>query len=168
MQLQLVRESVIKTKDDSIETGSLSLQKLRLWLIFFVVVAPLLFQGEVHASRVKPLNGKRVLLLLSYDPLFPSSRKIIDGISQTLLTEKIQTNVHYLHSKSVWSQDYQALLARFYLDPVNTSWLDFDLVITADDNAFSFMRKNRLALFGNIPWIFLGVNDEKNVCHRLI
>lgn len=139
------------------------MHKLHFWLFFLVIVASLLVQGEAHASRVKPLNGKRVLLLLSYDPLFPSSRKIIDGISQTLLTEKIQTNVHYLHSKSVWSQDYQALLARFYLDPVNTSWLDFDLVITADDNAFSFMRKNRLALFGDIPWIFLGVNDEKKV-----
>ncbi|NEX22605.1 EAL domain-containing protein [Thiorhodococcus mannitoliphagus] len=104
-------------------------------------------------------SGRRVLLLLSYDPTFPTSQKIVQAVGETLFAAGVGLKVEYLDSKIQWDetfvQQYAALLSHKLIREA-----PFDLVITADDNALQLMLDHRVRGLDGLPVVYMGINDQ--------
>ncbi|RVT46008.1 EAL domain-containing protein [Rheinheimera sediminis] len=118
----------------------------------------LLCLSPVHASSELELNTKRVLILYSYDPSFPTSGKILAGVLSAFGSNLPVIDQEFLDSKRLWDQQSQnlsfQLLRHKYQDRP-----PYDLVITADDDALHFALRHKAELFAVAPLVFLGVND---------
>jgi diguanylate cyclase (GGDEF)-like protein/PAS domain S-box-containing protein len=105
-----------------------------------------------------PSTGREpnVLLLLSYDPGFPTSPKIIEGVEQGFAGDRVALQIEYMHTRFDTSSSY---LARFadWLEPRLRAQPP-DVVIAADDTAFEFAL-NHPQLLNDAPIVFLGVNN---------
>jgi len=82
-----------------------------------------------------------------YDILEPTKNNYI------IHTENMDT-------KRVYNQVYLNQLKEIYKNKYKN--IKFDLILSSDNNAFDFLRKNRNELFGNIPVSFSGVNFFKD------
>ena len=102
-------------------------------------------------------QNKNILILLSYSVDFPSYPAISNAFQQSLTDYNVE--YVYLDSKNNWSSDYQALMKNFLSAKQALSAKKIDLIITADDNALSFVRHNYQALYQDIPVVFMGIND---------
>ena len=109
-------------------------------------------------GRDADLADSRVLLLYSYHPSFPTSRKILDGLREALGPDGPQIDIEYMDSKRLYDDTSRANFLRTLRyklgrrDP-------YDVVITADDNALDFALAHATQLFPDVPTVFLGVND---------
>lgn len=113
----------------------------------------LLFSLTAQAST----QAKNILILLSYSVDFPSYPAITQAFQESLSDYDLE--FIYLDSKNNWSNDYQNLMRDFLTQKQIISPQKIDLIITADDNALSFVRNNYQEMYPNIPVIFMGVND---------
>lgn len=124
----------------------------------------LLSPGLSHAAQ--DLHGRRVLLLYSYHPGFPTTGKIHDGVFSVLAPKGIQIDEEFMDARHLTDADsadrYRDWLAyRLARKP------RYDLVIAADDAAFNLATDYGTQLFGNAPVVFLGVNNvERAVAQR--
>jgi PAS domain S-box-containing protein len=100
---------------------------------------------------------RHVLILNSYHQGFKWSDQIIEGVRSSLLEANAKINIHIEHmdTKRFPRQDPDAL-AKSYADKYKT--LDLDLIVSADDNAFNFIKKYRNQISEDAPLIFCGVN----------
>ncbi|USD67065.1 ABC transporter substrate binding protein [Vibrio sp. SCSIO 43136] len=104
------------------------------------------------------LADKRVLLLFSYHPSFPSSPKVLNGVDLAFGEDSPVIDIEYMDSKRLNdSQSQQNFLAMFGYKLSKRS--PYDVVMTADDNALHFALEHRASLFPNTPVVFLGVNN---------
>lgn len=117
----------------------------------------LLFSLASHANA----QSKNILILLSYSTDFPS----YPNITKSLNTALSQHNLDYvyLNSKNNWANDYQALMQDFLAKRQALSQQKIDLIITVDDNTFSFVKKNYQTMYSGIPIVFMGINDIKKL-----
>lgn len=104
------------------------------------------------------LQERKVLLLYSYHPGFPTTDKIHSGVFEVLAASGVQIDEEFMDARHLADPEsadrYRDWLAyRLARKP------RYDLVITADDAAFNLATDHGIALFGNIPVIFLGVNN---------
>lgn len=118
----------------------------------------LLCLSSVHAGNEPELNTKRVLVLYSYDPSFPTSGKILAGVLSAFGSNQPIIDQEFLDSKRLWDEKSQALSFR-QLQHKYQHRPPYDLVITADDNALNFALQHKAKLFPGAPLVFLGVND---------
>ena len=104
------------------------------------------------------LGGKRVLLLYSYHPEFPTSASSRAGALSVLAAEGVQLDVEFMDSKRVpdeaLRENFRRLLA-YKLERLPP----YDLVMVSDDNAFDFAREHHESLFPGLPVVFLAVNN---------
>lgn len=103
-------------------------------------------------------SDKRILLLYSYDPAFPTSPKILRGLEAALAPARPIIDQEFLDSKRLWDATSQqnalhSLQHKYQFRP------KYDLVVVADDHAMNFALAHRLLLFPDTPVVFLGVND---------
>ncbi len=127
---------------------------------FFTIFFPLL----ILSLLINPVNlfasEKRVLLLSSYHPAFPTFFQQIDGIKSVLDPAGVKLDVEFMDSKRFFAVEHFAAfhnLLKIKLD--NSS--PYDVVITSDDNALKFSLKYMEELFPGTPIVFCGVNDRK-------
>lgn len=100
-----------------------------------------------------------VLFLSSYSPSFPTFSNQVDGIREILTEEIADIQIEYLDTKQYPEGEIHDLIEETIAAKLKKD-LDFDLVLTADDNALHFIEKYYDKLFKSIPVVFFGVNDE--------
>ncbi len=119
----------------------------------------LVFCGSVSCGWCKhPSATRHVLILNSYHQGFKWSDQIIEGIRTSLLKKYDKINIHIEHmdTKRYPQQDLD-FLVKNYATKYKT--LNLDLIISADDNAFNFIKKYRTQIAGGAPLVFCGVNS---------
>ena len=127
-----------------------------IWL-WMAVLAPGLHAGDAPGVPV-PGDGAspHILLLLSYDPEFPTSRKIIEGVKSGLGDRRVELQVEFMHTRFDRRPGYLEKFSGWLADRVQKQ--PPSVVITADDNAFNYALDHR-ELLSNAPVVFLGVNN---------
>lgn len=116
----------------------------------------ILFWCTAHGEIV-PV-GKRVLLLYSYHPGFPTSPRILAGIRSVFGSGHPLIDIEYMDSKRLYNEEsLENFHQQFSYKLANRD--PYDLVITADDNALDYVLRRGKTLFGNTDKVFLGVND---------
>ncbi|MCU7808407.1 MAG: histidine kinase, partial [Candidatus Thiodiazotropha sp. (ex Semelilucina semeliformis)] len=123
---------------------------------YAICVLLILFCCAAH-GEITP-DGKRVLLLYSYHPGFPTSQRILAGIRSIFSSGHRLIDIEYMDTKRLYNEEslenfHQQLSYKLVnRDP-------YDLVITADDNALDYVLGLGKNLFGKTDKVFLGVND---------
>jgi hypothetical protein len=112
--------------------------------------------GEVRSAS--SLSDKRVFLLYSYHPSFPTSPKIQDGLRAAFGAHRPTIDVEYMDSKRLYDATSRANFQRTLRYKLSRRDR-YDIVLTADDNALDFMLEHGQDLFPGVPVVFLGVND---------
>lgn len=103
-------------------------------------------------------NDTNVLLLMSYDPLFPSASDTVDIVRAELAD--VHLHVEFMDSKHHSDAEYldsyhQLLQHKIHHDS------RYDLVLAFDDNALRFIDHYRARLFSSTPVVFAGVSNAK-------
>lgn len=125
---------------------------------FVSALLMLLCLSSVHASNEPELNTKRVLVLYSYAPSFPTSGKILAGVLSAFGSNQPIIDQEFLDSKRLWDEKSQTLSFHL-LQHKYQHRPPYDLVITADDDALNFALQHKAELFPDAPLVFLGVNN---------
>ncbi|MCF7948351.1 MAG: sensor histidine kinase [Spirochaetia bacterium] len=105
-------------------------------------------------------NRKRILMLSSYHPAFPTYQQQVDGVRDTFAGRDVLIDFEFMDSKRFIEEKHRLQ----FLDMLSTKLSQlppYDGVITADDNALSFALANREKLFPSVPITFFGVNNRK-------
>jgi len=122
---------------------------------FILISLLLIMLPEVGHSAEK----KQILILNSYHKGYPWTDCIVKGIEKTL-TERIENCeilIEYMDTKRINTDEYKE--AFFRIMKMKYTKINLDIIIVSDDNAFLFAVKYHRRLFGNIPIVFVGVND---------
>jgi two-component system cell cycle sensor histidine kinase/response regulator CckA len=122
--------------------------KCFLYFTFLLLIAPQLFSEQIN-----------ILILHSYHEGFKWTDDINRAIKNTLLEEEkdIQLFMEYMDSKRIPIEVLFPQLESLYITKYRRQPLD--LIISSDNNAFSFLKLYRDDIFGQIPVIFTGVNS---------
>ncbi|MCB1916828.1 MAG: EAL domain-containing protein [Rhodocyclaceae bacterium] len=102
-------------------------------------------------------DGKRVLLLYSYDPSFPTSPKILAGVRSVLSAPGLLLDQEYLDARHLVGEPGRVRYRDWLAFKLSTR-RPYDAVIVSDDAAFDLATRER-ALLGNAPTVFIGVNN---------
>ncbi|MDC7225667.1 MAG: ATP-binding protein [Spirochaetales bacterium] len=100
----------------------------------------------------------RVLFISSYHPSFPTFHQQVDGLQDVFKNENVLLDIEFMDSKRFPGDDNLRFFDE-YLSRKLAEYGAYDLIITADDNAFNYCVENRSRLFGQTPHVFFGVND---------
>ncbi|MGE4193001.1 MAG: ABC transporter substrate binding protein [Pseudodesulfovibrio sp.] len=111
---------------------------------------------SVAAADEKP--KKTVLCLNSYHDGYQWSDGIMRGIRATLDNSpyKIDLQIEYMDAKRYHYEDVTRMLLRLYNEKFKNE--KFDLLITSDNDAYSFATQYRDILFPGVPLVYCGVN----------
>ena len=130
---------------------------IRMMLSIIVLIT--MGMGIVQAAP----SEKRVLLIMSYHPDYPTAFKQIEGVTTGLAEAgferpELTLDIEFMDSKRFFSEEledafYQSLKKKLAKLP------PYDLILTADDNAAKSAIRRRVELFGDVPLVFFGVND---------
>lgn len=103
-------------------------------------------------------KSKTVLILNSYHTDYIWSETVSQVIRQNLQNEykKIEIYNEYMDTKRFQEQNISNIFYQFFLKKYQQ--IDFDLIITNDDNAFYFIDKYHDQHFPGVPVIFVGLN----------
>ncbi len=112
--------------------------------------------AEVNGNGPPP---RRALLVHSYHSAMTWVEDITAGVRSILNLDRSNTYLHTEHmdTKHVSDPAYLEELYQLYLRKYKT--VKFDVVLTADDDAFDFVLKHRDQLFPNVPIVFCGVSE---------
>jgi PAS domain S-box-containing protein len=122
-----------------------------LKLLFFVLI----YSGNSFADA-KP----KVLILHSYHPAYKWTNDINKGINSVFNNvTKVDLYVEYMDTKQYVETEYIDILTSIYRKKYKN--IKFDVIISSDDNAFNFLKKNTKELFQNTPIVFCGTNNIK-------
>lgn len=120
-------------------------------LIFFSAIS--VCTGQAYAS------AKRVLLISSYNPAFPTFFQQINGLNSVFKPAGILLDIEFMDSKRFYKPEN--ILAFHNLLKLKLTGLDpYDIIVTSDDNAFEFALEYHDEFFHNIPVVFFGVNQQ--------
>lgn len=128
---------------------------MRLLLLFFLL---LFLSNPLNASDNK--DEKRILLLYSYDPAFPTSSRVLEGFYSVFKRSdpSLKLDIEYMDTK----RHYDAKSQEKFLSLISYKFEKrpkYDVIITIDDNALNFALAHRAALFPTTDVVFTGVND---------
>lgn len=120
-----------------------------------------LFAGTSWGTEAQPQakKKKQVLVLNSYHKGLSWTDNIVRGIESVFPPDgyDVEVDFEYMDTKRHFHPEYFRLLARIYELKYEPD--SFDVVITADNDAFNFARQYRKELFPGVPLVFTGVNN---------
>lgn len=101
---------------------------------------------------------RQALLLSSYHVNMPWARDIMNGVESVLDLDhaRVELSIEHMDTKRIYDEVYAEQLFRLYQYKFQAA--TFDIIITADDDALSFLLKYRDDLFPGVPVVFCGVN----------
>lgn len=130
-------------------------KNIAIWgrTILMAIILAAVCTGYVWAG-----NSKRVLLIASYHPGFPTFFRQVEGVKSVFDSLPVQLDVEFMDSKRFYTPEN---LNRFYklLKYKLSQTGAYDVIMTADDNALSFVLEHKAALFVKTPIVFFGVNS---------
>ena len=91
-------------------------------------------------------NRKRILMLSSYHPAFPTYQQQVDGVRDTFADQDVLIDVEFMDSKRFIEEEFRLQ----FLDMLSAKLSQlppYDGVITADDNALTFALAHQKELF---------------------
>ena len=140
------------------QTGDLALKKW-LHLTFVTCLLVALHVTSCWATLTKP--NPEILILNSYHLGYLWSDGEVNGIESTIFGAfpQARITVEYMDTKRVPPEKSFENLYALYQTKYQGH--QFDLIVSVDDNALSFLKKYRLDLFGDTPVVFCGVNNFK-------
>ena len=125
--------------------------------IFSVIFILMVLSISSYANNVK-----HILVLHSYHQTMSWVDDMNKAIDDVLEPSKnnYMLHVEYMDTKRKFSKEYLNFLKKLYR--LKYPKISFDIILTSDNNAYDFLKKNRDELFGEIPVVFCGVNFFKN------
>ena len=138
--------------------NQLCLFALLVTCILFLTGCQPVFPPPPAAPDVEITGPFHVLILNSYHIGYQWSEDIVKGINTAFSKGTIRPEVfvEYMDTKRYAPEDIYPSLIAMYASKYETTPLD--LIITADNNALSFMATYHDQLFPDVPVVFLGVN----------
>lgn len=127
------------------------MRKILLAIIFIVFLVP----------NVAGAETKRVLLLSSYHPGFPTFPLMFDGLKDVLDPEGVKLDVEFMDSKRFFDKENYSNFTRLLKYKLE-NLPPYDVLVVSDDNALNYAIKHKDDLFKALPIVFLGVNNEEN------
>ncbi|MCD8522429.1 MAG: EAL domain-containing protein [Saccharospirillaceae bacterium] len=127
------------------------------------LMALMLFPASLVLAEVSPLPAVQVLLLLSYEPLFPVAERIVTGVQQTLnnhAQQPITLHVEFMDSDLRATPAYLKAYAQL-LRAKQQQGERYDLVIVAGDGALKLIAAEGRDVLGQAPVVFVGVSDSE-------
>lgn len=132
--------------------------KMKFFHLSVLFITLLLVTSPAQSSTTTSSPKKHVLLLNSYSKGYAWTDNIVKGVEDVLLKrDDVILTVEYMDTKVNNSEVYYQMLS--YLYQTKYSNRTFDLIISSDDDAFTFLRLNREELFPKVPVVFCGVNN---------
>ena len=141
----------------------LTIHNVFIW--FFIIPLVLLIGGltafdSVAAGR----ETKRVFVLHSYHKGYTFTDNAMRGIDDAFGKSgiKVETYVTYMDVKRIPpTPSYFFKLKELIKEGYNG--INFDVIISCDNDALTFMRKYRDMLFPGVPLVFTGINNFDNM-----
>lgn len=121
-------------------------------VLFFCLALMLILVVASAASAAT----KNVLILNSYHNGYKWTDDITRGAMSTFDEKNAKVYIDFLDTKRNPGESYIKDLDEFYKSKFKN--ISFDVIITSDDDALGFMRRNRDRLFPKVPIVFAGVN----------
>jgi len=123
-----------------------------------IVVLLLLICILIPFQNINAVENKRVLIISSYHPAFPTFFEQINGIKSVMEGEAIDLDIEFMDSKRFFDETnldnfHRSLSYKLSQAP------PYHAVITTDDNAFNFVLEHQQEMFPETPIVFLGVNN---------
>ena len=105
----------------------------------------------------EPARIRRVLVLNSYHPTYEWTKLVVDGIESTLqqYSDRIEMDIEYMDTKHFENETHYGNLYALYKHKARQR--QYDVIITSDDDALSFVLQHRPELYPNVPVVFCGV-----------
>lgn len=126
-------------------------------MVLVIIILNTLFSRKMYADGNFIHKEKRnVLLLNSYHKGYLWTDEITRGVEESLLGHVNDLNVEYMDTKRQFDDAYLELMSE--LLHLKHEKHNYEVIITSDNNAFNYLKKNRNKVFGNIPIVFCGVN----------
>jgi len=109
---------------------------------------------------VQAAHIHKVLMLNSYHPTYEWTKLIVDGIESTLqqYSDRIEMDIEYMDTRHF--EEDETHYENFYaLYKHKARRRQYDVIITSDNDALSFVLQHRIELYPNIPVVFCGVGS---------
>ncbi|MBM9614811.1 PAS domain S-box protein [Desulfobulbus rhabdoformis] len=129
---------------------------LIVWCLVLFIAS--IFLASLVYPQAGALSPKRVLLISSYHPGFPTFFEQINGIKSVFTKEGIHLDVEFMDSKRFAEKEHERLFHQ-QLTYKLTHTKPYDLVLSADDAALLYLLKTKNQLFPDQPLVFFGVNN---------
>ena len=129
--------------------------------IYFIA---LLMTCSSALAVAKTTATANVLLLISYDPTYPTSQSIVSQVQQDFVRHNanIKLQVEYIDADLGMTADYEQAFAQFLIQK-KPNGRRYHLVLAADNSALIFAAKHQATLFDHAPLLFLNVSDAELV-----
>ncbi|MCB1954947.1 MAG: EAL domain-containing protein [Rhodocyclaceae bacterium] len=101
--------------------------------------------------------GRSVLLLYSYDPSFPTSPKVLEGLRSVLDSPALRIDQEFIDARHLIAPADRARYLEWIRFKLSRR-AHYDAVVVADDAAFELATGHR-ELFPDTPTVFIGVNN---------
>ena len=125
-----------------------------LLTVFFSIYA-WIAPCHLSASDEAP---KKILFLSSYHPGFPTFFQQVEGIKSAFEDKSILLDIEFMDSKRFPGSENLDAFHRALSNKLS-KLESYDILITGDDNALSFVIDRQQELFFHIPVVFMGVNN---------
>jgi len=140
----------------------------KIGLLFLIAC---LFAVCAPFSYLRANQRKNVLVLHSYHKGLGWTDRITQGIETVLhnTDQEIELYFEYMDTKRIYDAQHFQNLYELYRHKFRNR--RFDLIVSSDDHAFSFLLAHHQELFPDTPVVFCGVNNFKDsmlVGHNLI
>jgi len=126
-------------------------------LIFLLLISA---HSVIQAEEL--LEPSHVLLLNSYNQRMSWVNDIETAVVETLDPDNNNIVLHIanMDSKQFHTSEYFDAYKKYLKEKYKNH--KFSLILSSDNNAFDFLRKNREELFPGVPVVFCGVNNFKD------
>jgi len=123
--------------------------------IILICVCSLVLPLTISFSEA---TQKRVLILNSYNDRYAWTVEVMNGVTETMREnfDSLDVRIEYMDTKNINTDEYYEAL--YKLLEYKYGSVDFDAVISVDDNALRFITEYRDALFEDVPIFFCGIN----------
>jgi len=123
-------------------------------IVLLIIIPFLLFSKE--------LTPKHILLLNSYNQTMTWVQDITKAVHDILKPQENNLIIHIenMDTKRIYTTEHLNQLKNTYKHKYKN--IDLSLILSSDNNALEFLKKNRDELFGNIPVVFSGINFFKD------
>ena len=130
----------------------------KVLLMATVLFIVLVFMNSLASSAE---NEKQILFISSYNSRFPTFFLQIDGLKDELPSEHYIIDLEFMDAKRFnTDENVKSFYDRLKYKLSQRSEDPYDLVITSDDNALSFVMAHQNELFKETPIVFFGVNEK--------